>query len=409
MKEKRQKYARLLIEVGLNVQKGQNLMISAPIECAEFARMCASAAYDVGCREVIMAWKDDLSDRLKYLRAADDVFDIYPEWRKMMLTEHAKGGGALLNIYASDPENMVGVDHSRLSRSERVAGEALAEYWQLQMSNAVPWCVASVPIPTWASKVFPDADQDEAMDMLWDAIFAAVRVSDDTDVVEEWRKHIEQLTVRKDRLNELNLKYLHYKNSLGTDLVVELPEGHVWAAGSETTQSGQVFVANMPTEEIFTAPKKDGVNGVIVSSMPFVKSGNIIENFVMTLKDGKIVDVQAKKNVEVLRNAIAVDEGASYLGEVALVPYESPISNTEILFYNTLFDENASCHFAFGQGYPTSIKGGEKMSKEELERRGINDSITHEDFMVGTEDLSIIGTTKDGKQIPIFVDGNFAF
>ncbi|MGI6039974.1 MAG: aminopeptidase [Clostridiales bacterium] len=409
MKEKLQKYARLLIEVGLNIQKGQNLMISAPIECAEFARMCASAAYDVGCREVIMNWKDDLSDRLKYLKAADDVFDTYPEWRKEMLTEHAKGGGALLNIYATDPENMAGVDHDRLVRSERSAGLALEEYRQLQMSNTVPWCVASVPIPSWAAKVFPDAEPDDAIDLLWDAIFNAVRVTDDTDAVEEWRNHIDQLTIRKDRLNELNLKSLNYKNSLGTDLVVELPEGHIWAAGSESTKSGQVFVANIPTEEIFTAPKRDGVNGVIVSSMPFVKDGNIIENFKMTLKDGKIVDVQADKGVEVLRNAIAVDEGASYLGEVALVPYDSPISNTKILFYNTLFDENASCHFAFGQAYPSSIKGGENMSKGELDRRGINDSITHEDFMVGTEDLSIIGITQDGKQIPIFVDGNFAF
>jgi aminopeptidase len=257
--------------------------------------------------------------------------------------------------------------------------------------------------------VFPDAEPDDAIDLLWDAIFNAVRVTDDTDAVEEWRNHIDQLTIRKDRLNELNLKSLNYKNSLGTDLVVELPEGHIWAAGSESTKSGQVFVANIPTEEIFTAPKRDGVNGVIVSSMPFVKDGNIIENFKMTLKDGKIVDVQADKGVEVLRNAIAVDEGASYLGEVALVPYDSPISNTKILFYNTLFDENASCHFAFGQAYPSSIKGGENMSKGELDRRGINDSITHEDFMVGTEDLSIIGITQDGKQIPIFVDGNFAF
>lgn len=409
MKEKLQKYARLLIEVGLNVQKGQNLMISSPIECAEFARMCASAAYDVGCREVIMNWKDDLSDRLKYLHAADDVFDSYPEWRKIMLTEHAKGGGALLNIYATDPENMVGVDHSRLSRFESVAGKALEEYRQLQMSNTVPWCVASVPIPSWAVKVFPQAEPDDAMNLLWDAIFNAVRISDDTDVVEEWRKHIDQLTVRKDYLNKLNLKSLHYKNSIGTDLVVELPEGHIWAAGSEFTKAGQVFVANMPTEEIFTAPKKDGVNGVVVSSIPFVKDGNIIENFKMTLKDGKIVHVQADKGVEVLRNAISVDEGASYLGEVALVPYDSPISNTKILFYNTLFDENASCHFAFGQAYPSSIKGGEMMSKEELKLRGLNDSITHEDFMVGTEDLSIIGTTQDGEQIPIFVDGNFAF
>jgi len=409
MKEKLQKYARLLIEVGLNIQKGQNLIISSPIESAEFARMCAVAAYNAGCREVIMNWKDDISDRIKYLHAADDVFDTYPEWRKNMLTEHVKGGGALLNIYAADPENLVGVDPNRLTRFEKVTGQALAEYRQLQMSSAVPWCVASVPIPSWASKVFPQADPEEATDLLWDAIFKAVRISDETDVVEEWRKHIDRLTERKDYLNRLNLKSLHYKNSIGTDLVVELPEDHVWAAGSEVAKTGQAFVPNMPTEEIFGAPKKDGVNGVVVSSRPFVKDGNIIENFRFTLKDGKIVDVQADKGADILRNAISVDEGASYFGEVALVPCDSPISNMKILFYNTLFDENASCHFAFGQAYPSSIKGGEMMSQEELRLRGLNDSITHEDFMIGTEDLSIFGTTHDGKQVPIFVDGNFAF
>lgn len=409
MINKLKKYAKLLIEVGLNVQKGQNLLISAPVECAGFARICASAAYGAGCREVILNWRDDLLEREKYLHAAEDVFDTYPAWRKVLMTDHVKGGGALLYISASDPENLAGVNYARISRFERASGTALKEYRQLQTSNAVPWCVASAPIPSWAIKVFPGLNPEVAMEKLWDAILRAVRVSEDTDAVEEWRKHIERLSVRRDTLNKMNLKSLHYKNTIGTDLRVELPAGHVWAGGSEATKNGQVFVANMPTEEIFTAPKKEGVNGVVVASMPLVKDGNVIENFRMRLENGKIVDVEASKGVDVLKNAISVDEGASYFGEVALVPYDSPISNTKILFYNTLFDENASCHFAFGEAYPTSVHNGEHMSKEELAMHGLNDSITHEDFMVGTDDLSIIGTMHDGTEVPIFIDGNFAF
>ena len=246
------------------------------------------------------------------------------------------------------------------------------------------------------------------MTKLWDAIFQTVRISGDGTAVEKWREHLSMLDVRKEALNALKLKKLHYKNSLGTDLSIELPEGHLWASGGGVAANGRAFVANMPTEEIFTAPKKTGINGVVYASMPLVDNGNIIDKFRFTVKDGKIVEAVAEKGEEFLKVAISVDEGASYFGEVALVPYDSPISNQKILFYNTLSDENASCHLAFGEAYPECIEGGTEMTREEREAHGLNYSVNHVDFMLGTADLSIVGTTADGREVQIFKDGNFA-
>ena len=225
--------------------------------------------------------------------------------------------------------------------------------------------------------------------------------------MERWQAHLDTLDRRVERLNQLNFQSLHYTNALGTDLTVQLPEGHIWEAGNDVTLSGRTYIANIPTEEIFTAPLKTGVNGVVYSALPLAHDGAIIDRFRFVVKDGKIVEARAEQGEEALKAAISVDEGASYFGEVALVPYDSPISNQKILFYNTLFDENAACHIAFGEAYPC-LKGGQQMTKEELKARGLNDSITHVDFMVGTPDLSIVGTTHDGREIPVFVDGNFA-
>ena len=407
MKEKLQEYARLLVQIGLNVQKGQKMVISAPVECAAFARMCAEEAYAIGCGEVIMNWSDDALARMKYLYAEESVFSEVPEWRSHFYNDYARAGVAYLSISASDPENLRGVDPKRLEAAQQASGKALKEFSNLQMSSAFPWCIASIPIPAWAKKVFPDLTEDEAMERLWDAIFSAVRITGDGTAVERWRHHLDLLGQRKETMNALNFKSLHYTNSLGTDLTIELPEGHQWEAGNDETLSGQTFIANIPTEEIFTSPLKTGVNGVVYAAMPLSLSGTIVDGFHFVVKDGKIVEAHAEKGEDVLRTAIAVDEGASYFGEVALVPYDSPISNQKILYYNTLFDENAACHIAFGEAYPC-IKGGREMSREELTARGLNDSITHVDFMVGTADLNIVGTTHDGREIPVFVDGNFA-
>ena len=407
MNEKLREYARLLIQVGLRVQKGQRLVISSPVECAFFARMCAEEAYAIGCKEVVMNWHDDAMARLKYLQADDSIFDEVAVWRSHFFNDHALEGAAYLAISASDPENFKGVENHRIIRAQQASGKALKDFDRLQMCGGFPWCIASIPIPSWAKTVFPDASEEEAMNQLWDAIFKAVRISGDGTAVEKWEQHLSTLHQRLETMNQLNFKTLHYTNSLGTDLTVELPEGHIWEAGDDVTLSGQSFIANIPTEEMFPAPLKTGVNGVVYSSMPLVHDGTIIDKFHFVVKDGKIVEAHAEKGEEALKGAISVDEGASFFGEVALVPYDSPISNQKILFYNTLFDENAACHIAFGEAYPC-LKGGKEMSKDELKARGLNDSFTHVDFMIGTSDLSIVGTTHDGKEIPIFIDGNFA-
>ena len=401
-----EKYAKLIIEVGINPNKGQKLVISCPVECAEFGRLCLSAAYNAGCGEVIMSWSDDYCTRETYLKADGQVFESYPAWKKLFADDLAAEGAARLSIYATDPENLKDVDPKRINDFQRASGKALENFRMLQTKNAFPWCIASVPIDSWAEKVFPKSEN--AKEELWGAILKTARIDEENDPVELWKEHIALLTKRKEKLNGYNFKYLKYKNSLGTDLTVELPEGHYWEAASEKAGTGQIFVPNMPTEELFTAPKYDGVNGIVYASKPLVLDGNVVENIRFVIKDGKIVEAYADTACDVLKNAISVDEGASYLGEVALVPYDSPISNTGILFYNTLFDENAACHFAFGDSYPT-VKDGDKMSAEELKAAGLNSSITHEDFMVGTPDLSIIGVTHQGEEIEIFKDGNFTF
>ncbi len=407
MEQKIREYAKLLIEVGLNVQKGQTLIISSPVDCAYFARLCASAAYDVGCREVVMRWTDDYLNRERFLRADDSVFDSLPLGQKEFLNGYAAEGAAYLNISACDPEALRGVDPDRITRANRCK-EELSGFYDAMMANVNPWCIASIPIPSWSKKVFPGVPEDEAMKKLWDAIFTSVRISGKGDAVARWREHIALLKARVAKLNELHFASLHYTNSLGTDLTIRLPETHLWSGGDSLCRTGRPFVANMPTEEIFTAPLRTGINGVVYAALPLVHNGNIIENFHFVIRDGRIVEAHAEKGEEILKAAIAEDEGASYFGEVALVPYDSPISNQKLLFYNTLFDENAACHLAFGEAYPECVEGGEAMSKEELKAAGLNDSITHVDFMIGTSDLSIIGTTGDGREVPVFADGNFA-
>ena len=406
--EKLREYAQLLIRMGLNIQKGQTLVIASPVDCAWFARMCAEEAYAAGCREVVMNWRDDQLDRLRYLHADDAVFDEVPLWRRHFFNDYALEGAAYLSLAARDPEALRGVDPDRLTRANRAGSLALDTFYRQQMSNGIPWCIASLPIPAWARTVFPGIPEEEAMDKLWDAILETVRVQGDDRAVERWQQHMETIQRRTEKLNELRLASLHYTNSLGTDLTIRLPEDHLWAAGNSVMKNGVEFVANMPTEEIFTAPLKTGINGVVYSAMPLVDSGNIIDKFHFIIRDGKIVEAHAEKGEEFLKAAISVDEGASYFGEVALVPYDSPISNQKILFYNTLFDENASCHLAFGEAYPECIEGGESMTREEVQAHGLNYSLTHVDFMIGTADLSIVGTTHDGREIPVFINGNFA-
>ena len=356
-----------------------------------------------------MSWGDELLAHIRYAGGKKELFTEFPEWRRKFYTDYAEQGAAFVSIAARDPEIFKDIDPEKLKLSQQAAGAALLEYRARLMNNRNTWCVVSVPTRSWAQKVFPAVSADEAVAKLWQAIFKTVRIEAGADPVAAWRKHIAFLQKAAKFMNDNAFVSLHYTNDSGTDLTVELPEGHIWAGGAEDSELGVQFAANMPTEEVYTLPKREGVNGTVAASKPLNFNGNLIEGFKLTFQEGKVVDYSAEKGEEILKGLLETDEGARYLGEVALVPYDSPISQSGILFYNTLFDENASCHLALGKAYPTCIEGGESMDSVTLLQHGVNDSLLHEDFMIGTRDLDIVGTTKDGRQVQVFKDGNFAF
>ncbi|WP_312203056.1 aminopeptidase [Anaerospora hongkongensis] len=403
-----EKYARLIIKTGINIQPKQTLVVTSPIECAEFTRIITKIAYQEGAREVVINWKDELSSQIRFLEAPEEIFEEFPDWQKDFYLSYLHKGAAFLRISAEDPELMKDVNPERVMKAQKASSSALKEYRENLMSNKNVWSIASMPTKAWAKKVFPKLAEEEAVEELGKAICKTVRADQD-DPVAAWKKHVQTLKKSMDIMNSHKFKTLEYNNSLGTNLTIELPEEHIWLGGSEYSASGVEFIANMPTEEIFTLPKKTGVNGTAVSSKPLNYNGNLIEEFTLTFKDGKVVDCSAKKGEEILKKLIATDEGSCYLGEVALVPHESPISQSNILFYNTLFDENASCHLALGKAYSVCIEGSDNKSKEELQKLGMNDSLIHEDFMIGTADLAIVGITANGEKIPVFKDGNFVF
>lgn len=402
-------YARLLVEVGMNVQPGQTPRINAPLDAAPLARLCAAACYDRGARDVVVDWRDDFISRQHYLRADGGVFSEFPSYQKAKFDWLLEHGCPNLSLTGSDPELLRGVDPARIQAADLAAGEPTKPFYDAMTAGKFQWCVGSFPSLAWAEKAFPDRKGEDAVDALWDAIFSVCRITGDGKAVERWREHVAATARRARALNEYQFASLRYANSLGTDLTVRLPENHVWAGGSEKSAAGVEFVANMPTEEIFTAPRWDGVDGRVYAALPLALNGNLVKDFWLEFQGGRIVDVHAEEGEEVLRRSIGLDDGSHYLGEAALVPYDSPIRQSGVLFYNTLFDENASCHLAFGAAYPSCVKGGEDMPEEEQKAAGLNQSINHVDFMVGTRDLSVVGTTHDGREIPVFVDGNFAF
>ena len=402
-----EKYARFIVKRGLNIQKNQTLVLTVPIECAPFVRIIAKTAYEEGAGDVVCEWTDDELSKVKLLYAPYEALEEFPGWLKDFYESYAKKDAAFLYISANDPDIMKDVNPDRISKASRARSSALKEYGERKMLCMNSWCVASIPTKAWAKKVFPGIAVDKAEEMLWQAILKTVRIDNDT-TTSTWEIHKKELKKYSDFLNRSEFKYLHYKNSEGTDLTIELPENHIWYSGSVQTQGGIEFIPNIPTEEIATMPKKTGVNGTVVSSKPLSYNGSIINKFTITFKDGKIVNYDAEIGYEALKKLIETDEGSHYLGEVALVPYNSPISAMNILFYNTLFDENASCHLAIGMAYPC-IKDIEKMSAEEIQKLDLNNSQVHVDFMVGTKDLDITGITKNGNEIPVFVNGNYAF
>ncbi len=407
--KKLEEYARLLVEVGIHIRKKQKLVISCQVDHAPFARMCADIAYQNGCAEVILDWADEHTTRARYLHADGSVFDFYPAYRAAFSMEYAKSGAAFLHLVSDDPQILSGVDADRIKRARKSQSIGMEPYREWMNQGENPWCIGALASPAWAKLVFPELDADQAMDALWDKIFAANRVAGDGSAVSAWQEHVRLLGVRTQKLNAYRFVALHYYNALGTDLHVGLCSRHVWESGGDTTVDGQFYMPNMPTEEIFTAPQKDNVYGVVHASLPLCLDGSVISNIKFVLRDGKIVEASASSGEDLLKNAISIDEGASYLGEVALVPYDSPIRNTNTLFYKTLFDENAACHFAFGRAYPTSVKDGIAMTSDERAAAGLNASATHVDFMIGTADLSIDGIMADGSVVPVFRNGNFAF
>ena len=401
------KYAELVVKVGVNIQKDQFLYIAASTDSLELARLITRKAYEVGARQVFVDLSDDEIARTRYELAPEDSFDFFPEWKKTEREWLAENGAAFISIVSQSPDLLKGIDSKRIATFQRAAGTALNKYRQYVQSDKISWTVIANPSQDWAAKVFPELDADQQVPALWDAIFKATR-SDLADPVQAWVEHNDTLHEKVDYLNEKKYAKLHY-TAPGTDLTIELPKGHLWCGAGSINEKGDSFMANMPTEEVFTVPHKDGVNGYVSSTKPLSYGGNIIDNFKVTFENGRIVNVEAEQGEEVLKDLVATDEGSHRLGEVALVPHDSPISNSGLLFFNTLFDENASNHLAIGSAYAFCLEGGKTMSREELNTNGLNQSITHVDFMIGSAEMNIDGITEDGQIEPVFRNGNWAF
>jgi aminopeptidase len=404
---KLEKYADLTVKVGVNIQQGQTLVINGSLDAAEFIRLVVKKAYETGAKNVIVNWADDIVSRLKYDLAPDEAFVEYPQWRAKELEELAEQNAAFISIVSSSPDLLKGVNPERIGNFQKAAGAALKKYRQAIQSDKVSWTVVAAASPEWAAKVFPNEPKDQQVHMLWEAIFKATR-SDLENPVDAWKNHDKSLHEKVHYLNEKHYQKLHYK-APGTDLIIELPETHLWVGAGSINANGDAFMANMPTEEVFTVPLKTGVNGTVSSTKPLSYGGNIIDNFSITFENGRIVSFKAEQGEEILKRLVETDEGSHYLGEVALVPHQSPISETNVLFYNTLFDENASNHLAIGSAYAFCIEGGKQMTPEQLEEKGLNESLTHVDFMIGSAQMDIDGIKADGTVEPVFRNGNWAF
>ena len=407
-KSKLEQYAQLVIKIGVNLQENQELVINADVSDCEFARIIADVAYKNKAKKVTMMWRDELFTKLRYENEQIETLIDIPQYQIDERNYAVEKSSAYLCILSEDPNLMKDISPKILAETSKAKNIAFQKFYDASMKNQIRWNLIAVPSVSWAKTIFPELSNEDAVNKLWEYIFKTMRL-DKNNPIEEWQKHISQLKTRSEFLNNANLKELHYKNSIGTDLVIGLPENYLFEGCGEKALDGVPFVANMPTEEIFTAPHRLKVDGKVVASMPLVYNGTKIENFGFTFEKGRIVDFFAESGYEVLKNLIETDEGSHYLGEVALVQFNSPIRNLNTLFYNTLFDENASCHLAIGEAYPSCLKDGSKLSKKELLEIGLNDSLEHVDFMIGTKDLQIEGITIDEKKVTIFKDGNFAF
>lgn len=406
-RDKLQRYAELVIRSGCNLQEGQELLLSCGVEDVEFARLLTQVAYEQGAGHVTVRFHDEPISRMHYDNCPVEYFQEYPEWAALLNNSMVRKGAAVLSITSEDPDAFSGVDQAKMVANAVAAHGACGEFYDALDFGRNVWCIVGAATPGWARKVFPDLPLDDAVDALWEAIFKTVRV-DQADPLAAWEEHRAGFGTRKEILNSLHLDHLHYTNSLGTDLTIGLPEKHLWQGGGDVTVDGRAFFPNMPTEEIFSTPDRMRAEGTVVAALPLVHNGSLVQDFSLTFKDGAVVDFSAKVGEDVLKGIVETDGNSCRLGECALVPYSSPIRQSGVLFYNTLFDENAACHLALGKGFPDCYQGGVDMDNESLLAAGVNDSATHVDFMIGTADLSIVGVDKQGKETVIFQDGDWA-
>lgn len=410
MNNRIENFAKLAVEFGVNVQKGEDVLINSPVESPELARLITKAAYEKGARLVSVDWRDDTLTRLAFENQDQETLNEVASWKiEKLKYQIADKKSNRISIASEDPDLLKGLDQKKISEAVRENSKATKEFVKYTMNDIVSWLVISVPTIKWAKKVFPDLSEEEAYNKLWEVILDVSRVSDSWEETKaNWENHIKTLEEKAKYLNDHQFDKVHYESKNGTDLWVKLPKDHIWMSAGSKNAKGDLFIPNMPTEEVFTAPQYDGVDGKLVATKPLVYNGVVINNFEFIFENGKVVDFDAKEGKETLAKMLESDEGSKNLGEIALVPYDSPISNSNILFYNTLFDENASCHFALGKAYPTCVVGGADLADDKLKERGINDSLIHEDFMVGNSDLKITAY-KGEKEFKIFENGNWAF
>ena len=408
LQDKLQQYAELLVGVGMNVQKDQPVFIRSSVDALELTHYIVEAAYKRGASDVKVEYSDDKLSRLKFEYESVEFFekDAVKSYEVEKRMDYVKRGAANLALITQDPDLLNGIDSEKLSTYQRQYSTAYKGYMEASQKNQFPWCVAAFPSKAWAQRVYPDLTETEAYSKFIDEVLDIVRV-DGNDPVENWKNHVENLSIHARKLQDKNYKALHYISE-GTDLVIGLPEGHIWEDATSYTSEGQAFVANIPTEEVFTAPHRLNVNGHDTNKLPLSHNGNIIDGFTLTFKDGEVVDFKADQGEDVLRDLLNTDEGARRLGEVALVPDDSPISNRNTIFYNTLFDENASCHIALGSAYGFNVEGGTEMTTEEKLTHGLNDSLIHVDFMIGSPDLTIYGIRQDDEKELVFENGNWS-
>ena len=404
--EKLQKYAELIVKVGVNVQPGQEVVLYINVEQQHLAHLIVKEAYKAGAGKVMIKWSDTFAQREFLEHASDEFLENVPEFAKEEAQYIADHRCCRISVMSEDPGAFGGIDQKRVAAYQSANGKALMPVRQATQNNDLSWTVVAAASPAWAERVFPDLKGEAAVDRLWEEIFKTTRI-DREDPIQAWKDHDAKLHEKEDWLNKEQFSALHY-TSPRTDLTIGLPENHVWEGGGSKNAAGIEFMANMPTEECFTAPDNRRIDGYVTSTKPLSYAGNILENMKFTFKDGKVVEATAEKGQAVLNHLLETDEGVRSLGEVSLVPDPSPISQSGITFFNTLFDENASDHLALGAAYPFNVQGGTKMNKDQLKAKGINFSQAHVDFMVGSADMNIDGIKKDGTIVPVFRNGDWA-